>query len=95
MKIFLILFLPIEERMIFLRASPSGRSALRKKNVLGLEKNQHLTRSTHSGFKVLGALGDSARCSARLTHIALALQTTMLDMWFAYSGSGNVACFDR
>jgi hypothetical protein len=59
------------------------------------QKDQQLTRSTHSGFMSLGALGDSARCSARLTHIALALQTTFFDMWFAYSGSGNVACFDR
>jgi hypothetical protein len=44
---------------------------------------------------ILGALGDSARYSARLTHIALALQTTIMDMWFAYSGSGNVGNLDR
>jgi hypothetical protein len=39
--------------------------------------------------------GVSRRCSAALNHIALALQTTIIDMWFAYSGSGNIAYFDR
>jgi hypothetical protein len=39
----------------------------------------------------LGWAPGSARCSARLTHIALASKPLESLFWFAYCGSGNVA----
>jgi hypothetical protein len=77
-----------------LHASPSGRTAWRW--IIEDEKIvQRLTRGFRKALLDPKWAWGSARCSARLTHIALALQTTLLGMWFAYSGSGNVGNLDR
>ena len=72
---------------------PLPRLALRAFGVWQFGKSELYVRltapPTHRPLYPWWARG-SACCSARLTHIALALQTPNFETGFAYSGSGNV-----